>query len=51
MQEGFQQHDFQGVSQNCSDCACVYENDMLADIKDKMKRYKRPTFALEYHDN
>jgi len=35
----------------CSDCACIYENDMLADIKSKMTRYKNPRFALEYKEN
>jgi len=34
--------------ENCLDCACIYENDMLYDIKNKMKKYKNPIFALEY---
>jgi hypothetical protein len=33
---------------NCLDCACIYENDMLHDIKSKMRRYKNIRFALEY---
>jgi hypothetical protein len=36
---------------NCLDCACIYENDMLSDIKNKMRRYKNPRFALEYIEN
>ncbi len=36
---------------NCLDCACIYENDMLHDIKTKMRRYKNPSFALEYIEN
>jgi len=36
---------------NCFDCACIYENDMLHDIKTKMRRYKNPSFALEYIEN
>ncbi|MDD5699829.1 MAG: hypothetical protein PHH00_01390 [Candidatus Nanoarchaeia archaeon] len=36
---------------DCLDCACIYENDMLHDIKSKMQRYKEPSFALEYQDD
>ena len=36
---------------NCSDCACIYENDMLADIKNRTRRYKNPEFALKYAEN
>lgn len=40
-----------GSPKNCLDCACIYENDMLSDIEDKMIKYKRPSFALEYQDD
>lgn len=36
---------------HCLDCACIYENDMLHDIKTTMRRYKNPSFALEYMEN
>ena len=32
----------------CSDCACIYENDMLADIESKMANHENTCFALEY---
>ncbi|MCU0642167.1 MAG: hypothetical protein MUF61_01125 [archaeon] len=35
----------------CTDCACIYENDMLADIMAKSKRVKNPRFAMEYKDD
>jgi len=52
-QEGFRKEKL-GLSENnknCLDCACVYENDMLFDMKDKMKSYKNTSFALEYIEN
>lgn len=39
------------ISKNCLDCACIYENDMLSNIKSEMAKYKRPSFALEYQDD
>jgi len=36
---------------SCKDCACIYENDMLADIEERMTKYKNPSFALEYTEN
>ncbi|MEM4230873.1 MAG: hypothetical protein QXF25_03290 [Candidatus Pacearchaeota archaeon] len=36
---------------NCSDCACIYENDMLANLESKIKKYKNPLFALDYKEN
>src|SRR3990172_9713865 len=36
---------------HCLDCACIYENDMLKDIETKRRRYKNPSFALEYVEN
>lgn len=38
-------------NRDCSDCACIYENDMLFNIRDKMKKFKNLRFALEYKGN
>lgn len=35
----------------CGDCACIYENDMLADIRRKRAKFKNIRFALEYVKN
>ena len=48
---GFTREGIEKNSQNCLDCACIYENDMLHDINTKMRRYKNPSFALEYIEN
>lgn len=39
------------VSANCSDCACIYENDMLSSIDSEREKYKNPSFALDYTQN
>ena len=52
-QQGFRKEEL-GLNrnnQNCLDCACIYENDMLFDIENKMKSYKNTSFALEYIEN
>jgi len=49
--QGFTREGIERNPGNCLDCACIYENDMLHDIKTKMKRYKNPSFALEYIEN
>lgn len=43
--------DIKKKQKECLDCACIYENDMLHDINLKMKKYKKPVFALEYIEN
>ena len=48
---GFTREGIERNPGNCLDCACIYENDMLHDIKTKMRRYKNPSFALEYIEN
>ena len=48
---GFAREGIEKNPQNCLDCACIYENDMLHDINVKMGRYKNPSFALEYIEN
>jgi hypothetical protein len=48
---GFTSEDKDKNPGNCLDCACIYENDMLHDIKTTMRRYKNPSFALEYIEN
>ena len=48
---GFAREGIEKNPQNCLDCACIYENDMLHDINAKMRRYKNPSFALEYIEN
>ena len=48
---GFTREGIDNNPKNCLDCACIYENDMLHDIKTKMRRYKNPSFALEYIEN
>jgi hypothetical protein len=48
---GFSSEGIKKNSQNCLDCACIYENEMLHDIRAKMRRYKNPSFALEYTEN
>lgn len=48
---GFTREGIKNNPRNCLDCACIYENDMLNDIKTKMRRYKNPSFALEYIEN
>lgn len=50
-QSGFTRERIENNPGNCLDCACIYENDMLHDIKTKMRRYKNPSFALEYIEN
>ncbi len=50
-QSGFTRKGIERNSGNCLDCACIYENDMLQDIKTKMRRYKNTSFALEYIEN
>lgn len=50
-QSGFTRGWIENNPGNCLDCACIYENDMLHDIKTKMRRYKNPSFALEYIEN
>lgn len=50
-QSGFTREGIKRNPGNCLDCACIYENDMLHDIKTKMRRYKNPSFALEYIEN
>jgi len=47
-QQGFKKGGIERPKKNCLDCACIYENDMLHDIENKMKNYKNPRFALEY---
>ena len=49
--QGFARKGSEKNPENCLDCACIYENDMLHDIKTKMRRYKNPSFALEYTEN
>jgi hypothetical protein len=49
--QGFRKEDIVKNSNHCLDCACIYENDMLYDIKTKMRRYKNPSFALKYIEN
>ena len=48
---GFTREGIEKNLQNCLDCAYIYENDILHDIKTKMRRYKNPSFALEYIEN
>jgi len=49
--QGFRKGDTVKNPNHCLDCACIYENDMLHDIKTTMGRYKNPSFALEYTEN
>ncbi len=48
---GFTSEDKDKNPRNCLDCACIYENDMLHNIKTKMRIYKNPSLALEYVEN
>jgi len=51
-EKGTDQIDSMSVEQMiCSDCACIYENDMLSDIIDKSKKFKNPKFSLRYIQN
>jgi hypothetical protein len=50
-QSGFKKESLVKHPKSCLDCACIYENDMLHDIESKMRRYKNPSFALEYIEN
>jgi hypothetical protein len=50
-QEGVRKRELITAVKDCSDCACIYENDMLFNIKTKMEKFKRPYFALEYQDD
>ncbi len=50
-QRGFKKKNSITSPDNCLDCACIYENDMLQDIENKMKNYKNTRFALEYIEN
>ncbi|MDO8467836.1 MAG: hypothetical protein Q7S56_02730 [Nanoarchaeota archaeon] len=49
--QGFRKEDTVKNPNHCLDCACIYENDMLHDIKTTMRRYKNPSFALKYIEN
>lgn len=48
---GCEQKEIVKPPRSCLDCACIYENDMLSSIENKIESYKNPCFALEYIEN
>ncbi len=42
---------FKQVGKSCSDCACIYENDMLSETLKKLKKAVDPHFLLGYDKN